>query len=44
MCLCCNASDAPLDLKIKSNMISDLFSLVGTSLSGYFNISMHSYT
>jgi len=27
---CC--SDAPLDLKIKSNMISDLFSLVGMSL------------
>jgi len=24
-------SDAPLDLKIKSNMVSDLFSLIGTS-------------
>ena len=32
MCLFWNISDAPLDLKIKSNMISDLFSLVGMSL------------
>jgi len=28
-------SDAPLDLKIKSNMVSDLFSLVGMSLLVY---------
>ena len=32
MCLCCNISDAPLDLKIKSNMVSDLFSLIGMSV------------
>ena len=39
MCVCCTVSDAPLDLKIKSNMVSDLFSLIGTSLFTYDNNS-----
>lgn len=31
------SSDAPLDLKIKASMISDMFSLVGESLSVHTN-------
>jgi len=33
-------SDAPLDLKIKSNMVSDLFSLVGMLQFLYFLIAL----
>jgi len=39
--LCSVFSDAPLDLKIKSNMISDLFSLIGTSLFTYDKYVQH---
>ena len=32
MCVCvCACSDAPLDLRLKSNLLADLFTLVGKS-------------
>jgi len=37
----CYNSDAPLDLKIKSNMVSDLFSLVGMSQFVYLLIALY---